>query len=140
MRINEFVGGSCAVAAIGDLSYCDGPEDALRRICKNALGKRRPAYFAGICDEYNKLTSFYVFSAGPEDSRYGNDWQNYGTSFAAYIKRHKLGKISTPGRFQNARYHAGHTCQAWIWAPDQKAVVAWWEKDQADKPKRRKRS
>lgn len=139
MRITEFVGDSCAVAAIADLSYSAGPEAAVREFCRKTLGKRRPNYFTNAVGFYSKLTAFYIFSAGPEAGVYGNDWQRYGTEFAAFIKKHKLGKVATPGKFHNVRYHGNHNCQAWVWHPDQKALERWWEADQAKRPARRKR-
>lgn len=79
------------------------------------------------------IRPFYVFTAGDEekDKAYGA----YGTKFAAFIEKEKLGVVVSPGKFENRKNHPGRNCQAWLWHPDQPALERWWDKNATAKEK-----
>ena len=122
MNISSSVGESCAVSAIANLSWHNGPADALKSFCKQELGKIDKQFGRS---RYWTLASFYVFSAGPE-----YNGSRYGTNLAKYIEDNELGVVVTPGKFKNSRHHPNSNCQAWIWHPDQKALEKWWNAEQ----------
>lgn len=141
MSISEYVAGSCAVAGISDLGRHTGATAAMIDFCKSQLGAGRTKFSKADKRTYPTLTTFYVFCAGPEEPGHGHSkkWVRYGTEFAAFIKKHKLGEVVTVGPKPNAKYHATTTAQVWLWSPDQKAVETWWTKYQ-DKKKQEAKS
>jgi len=125
---------SCAGQSITNLSYHKGPEEALLAFCQSQLVFRN-GYEWGKTSEsprFTLLVPYYSWMAGPEVSGKGHSssvgWWAYGTEFAAYIRKHRLGRVSTLGPKINKKYHPDTTCQVWIWSPDQAAVEKWYTK------------
>lgn len=131
MTITTYIGGSCAVSAIGNLGDLPNALAAMESFCLEQLGRIDSKF----SKNYAKLTSYYLFSAGPEvalgekgSSHHSKDWVKYGTEFAAFITDNELGTVATLGQKLNAKHHPTTTAQVWLWSPDQKAMVAWWDK------------
>ena len=127
MIIGTYFAGACTTCGIQELGMSLNAFDAMVTFCKQELlgaskfGKDGPLY--------QKLTAFYVFTAGPEEPGHGHSkrWVKYGTEFAAYIQEHNLGMIVTCPPKLNDKYHPDTTCQTWLWSPDQEALQGWWE-------------
>jgi hypothetical protein len=136
MAVVTYVCGSCAVASLNNIGSQKDSKEVLAIFCRSELGKTdNPFQKPGK----RHLTNFYIFCAGPEvksDEKGGtghskNHWPKYGTEFAAYLKRNKLGKVVTVGPKLNLKHHPTSTAQLWAWSPNQKAVEAWWKKYEA---------
>lgn len=127
MKFSGWLGGSCAAIAIGNLGACKGPEDAMKTFCKSQLVLDNSRYGGGTT--FNILYTFYTFIAGPEvpGSYHSKTWVKYGTEFATFLKREKLGLVVTLPKKLNTKHHPDTTCQVWLWSPDQKAVEKWWK-------------
>lgn len=127
MKFSGWLGGSCAAIAIGNLGNCKGPEDAMKVFCKAQLILDNSRYGGGV--SFNTLYTFYTFIAGPEKEGHyhSKTWVKYGTEFAAFLKKEKLGHVVTLPKKLNAKHHPDTTCQVWLWGPDQKAVEKWWK-------------
>lgn len=124
---------SCAISGIDYLGSCADAVDAMRQFCKTELGAGFHRYDTkSDVKTYNTLMSWYVFVAGPEEAGHGHskNWVKYGTEFAAYIKKHRLGKVATCPPVLNKKFHANTTCQTWVWCPNQKHLETWWTQQQ----------
>lgn len=131
LTVNEsWVCGACTTAQIHDVGEETDAPTAMLRFCEQAL-KAEELRYNLPCD-YKKLFCFYVFTSGPDEPGFGHSktWAKYGSEFAEYIKRKKLGKIVTPGRTVNYRFHATTTCQTWVWMPDRDALIKWYKRAQ----------
>lgn len=67
------------------------------------------------------LYSHYVFS-GPVAS-------GYAQKFAKFLKDEKLGKLLESEAVANNKYHRDRLGNVYVWIPDEKAVLAWWDKN-----------
>ena len=137
MVIATYICGSCAVAGIQGIGDYKSPEEVLKLLCQQELGKIDGKFKV----EYSKLTTYYIFCAGPEvkstekgGSHHSKDhWPKYGTEFAKFLVDNKLGEVVTVGPKFNAKHHPTTTAQVWAWSPDQKAVEEWWTNVQKGK-------
>lgn len=123
-----WVCGSCACGCISNLSSERGPEQAMLSFVRKALGATRTKFQKGPVN-YSHPYSHYVFVAGPEQKRTESGyWSDYGSSFASYIRKNKLGRVVTLPSVLNTKWHPQTTCQVWLWQPDKQALINWFEK------------
>lgn len=134
MVIREYECDSCAMASINNLGIHKDAVHALKSFCMAGLGAKTNKFVTGAgSKQFSKLTSFYLFCAGPEvpqnspgGSHHSKEWVRYGTEFAEYIVEHGLGEVVTVGPKLNAKNHPRSTAQTWLWSPNQKALEQWW--------------
>lgn len=124
MNIQEYFAAACTTAGISGLGVCKDAPDAMATFCRSVFGSS-----AAFGAKRSPITTFYVFTAGPEEPGHGHSrpWVKYGTEFEAYIRDNNLGEITTLGAHLNLKHHAKTTCQTWLWRPDQKALETWWD-------------
>lgn len=122
MTTDSWIGNACNGHNLTGLSgygkrTIDG---AMKLFFEKEVMKPNNRYAAAVPAgaKYSTPAAHYVFSAGHED---------YGQCFASYIEEHKLGALATVGRVENVKYHPRRMCQVWVWAPDKKALIAWYE-------------
>jgi hypothetical protein len=92
--------------------------------------RKKPRYHGYDFQAVGQLYCFYLFTAALTSYS-----RPYGAEFAAYILTHKLGKVAEAPAVQNEAFHPDHKNQAWLWAPDVKALEKWWD---ARKPEPKK--
>jgi hypothetical protein len=135
----ETLAGCCAIQEICELGdYLDGRE-AMLEFCRQISGNEydynnvdswgSPKYVSSgkVCP-----AAFYIFSAveacdwdDDEDDPPVVQTKWYGRNFAAFIKENKLGTVVRGPRRFNHNYRT-HQVRVWIWAPDKKALQAWY--------------
>ena len=127
MNITAYFISSCAVSSISNLGNHKNAKEAMISFCSQELP------MSSYSRVFPKLTSNYVFCAGPEvavgkkgSSHHSKEWVRYGSEFAEFIVENDLGKIATPGPILNFKHHRETTCQVWVWQPDQEAMEKWW--------------
>lgn len=113
---------TCGVQEIVGLSYHPTAKDAMFTFCKMSL-RKKPKYHGYEFDSEGTLYCFYLFTAAL--TKYSKP---YGEEFAAYIVDHKLGEVVSPDPVLNEAFHPDHKNQAWLWAPDVKALEEWYDK------------
>lgn len=125
MDIQTYVCGACTTASISNLGLERNAERAMLTFCMKVMGKRGGRFGTG---GFGPLESFYVYTAGPEESGHGHSkkWVKYGTEFADLIRKEKLGRIVTCGAKLNKKYHPDTTCQTWLWSPIQERLEKWY--------------
>ncbi len=131
---------SCAVQEIVGLSYHNTAEDAMIRFCKQTLGTNGDCkpdqgyskYNYGDRDTVSSNKGSYAEGLGENYIFHGpvlyGSKGDYCAKFAAYITENKLGDVVGGQAVINHRYHSSHKCRVYIWNPDRKAVIAFWEK------------
>ena len=122
MNTSGWACNSCACYEIDGLSNHRSGEDAILAFCKQQLGTPTitASKFKSQLKFTNVVPAHYVFTAGPETSN------KYGSNLAKYIEEHALGAVVTLPPRLNLKHHPATTCQVWLWAPDQKALEAWY--------------
>jgi hypothetical protein len=91
----------CGIVEIAGLSEYDTPEDAFKDFARQLTRCR--------------LFRYAIFS---EASRKG-----YGSKFATFIKRNKLGSVVCTD--WNINPNSEHTLKGWLWTVDRDAVRDW---------------
>lgn len=140
MTIETYVCSACTTGSIASLGTQKDAKSAMLNFCKSQLISAPNRFDPPDASRFQTLISFYIFTAGPEEKGHGHSqpWVKYGTEFAAYIRKNKLGKIATCPAKLNLKHHPKTTCQTWLWSPDQEAMEAWWTKQTTEKPKAKK--
>lgn len=118
--------GCCAIDDIFELSLHVGdPEGAMKTLCKAVRS-------------YNgtlRLPAFYIFSGVErctgdkydDDDYIEPDQLGYGSEFAAYIRKHRLGVLRESPARKNRLNHETHIDKVWLWAPSELRLNAWWK-------------
>jgi hypothetical protein len=89
---------------VGELYDLNGPEDNIRdmkRILRREVGP------------WVSLKAIYLFHDAVVNKN--------GTMLAAYIRKHKLGKVLAAGKVRNP--NSCRLIQAWLWTIDKKAIL-----------------
>jgi len=123
-----------------------------------AFCKNYEAYYGKHKGNVGEISNFYLFTEvekfegtegwpKPKRSDYGpgdwgtedyiqdlDDWQTdhqakYGSKFARFIKKEKLGKVVTLPKKPNSLNHPDHIVQMWLWSPDVEALRKWYAKN-----------
>lgn len=115
---------------VGINNYDNKPTKAMEDFCKLAIPK--PSRFGGH-EGGNLLSTFYFFSGALDKF---HEKKTYASGFAAFIKANKLGQVSLGPIRPNKHYGDGHKIRAYVWAPNEAAVVAWWKGRQKKEPKK----
>lgn len=120
----------CGIQEITQLSNHETAEEAMENFCRSVFGNSRKVSYRGLPAKKSTMFSFYMFTAAvygtfrqKEDKYYRRP---YGAEFAAFIKTHKLGSVSTQRARTNYAFHPDHKVQAWLWRPNVKNLEAWW--------------
>lgn len=116
----------CGIKEIHGIGDCSTPEEAL----KTFMVQHSPS---------NKWRSdsteacLYIFSGVVRERGTKNNYDQdaglvtdttYGPKLAAYIRKHKLGQVTSGPKRVNLN-HKLHTIQAWFWAPNWEALKKW---------------
>jgi hypothetical protein len=119
MEINET--SCCAMDDIDGLSAFEGkPEEAMIDFCNSV----EYTDYGGEKDF--KPQNLYLFTGViKQPSRHGKPEPKYGSEFAAYIRRHKLGRVTPSIAKYNRNNHPDHV-RAWVWAVNQESLKEWW--------------
>jgi hypothetical protein len=128
MTVGGWVCDSCAASQITNLGQELGPEHALKTFCKKALLPQGGRWGSAHAGKFNMLEPHYIFIAGPEVSGHGHSkaWVRYGTEFATYLRKHRLGRVASTGKVINEKHHPDTDCQVWVWQPNALALQKWW--------------
>lgn len=123
--------GCCGIQELTALSHHTLPEDAMRVFCVTILGNiRKVTYADRVLGDFNTkgnhLYSFYLFTAAVYESGTGSQ-RPYGHNFAAFIKGHGLGVVSTIPATPNHAFHPDHKVQAWLWKPSLRGLKKWYQ-------------
>lgn len=123
--------GCCGIQELTSLSTHTLPEEAMKAFCVQMLGTVRKVQYADrVLGDFNNrpnhLYSFYLFTAAVYEPGKGNH-RPYGENFAAFIKAHRLGDISTLPARTNFAFHPDHKIQAWLWKPRLAGLKAWYK-------------
>lgn len=143
MYINEL--SCCAMADVDGIQECASPKEALLAICERAILKDRYSKTGGF---RNYIQSILLFSGveeaedesiyrNGEDKPYDDDDDDfyergecvkigYASELAAYITEQKLGAVVAGPQAYNEINHPTHLVQAFLWAPDRKALTDWY--------------
>lgn len=121
----------CGIQEITQLSQHENAEEAMENFCRSVFGNTRKVSYRGLQAKKSTMFSFYMFTAAvySESQQKKHDdqyYRPYGAEFAAFIKTHKLGSVSTQRARTNYAFHPDHKVQAWIWRPNIKTLEAWW--------------
>lgn len=124
----RWVCSSCACFEISSLASEQSGESAMMTFFKLALQPPAPSKYAiPTKGAYTTPAAHYIFTAGPEGTGGSGYGSAYGTNFAKYIEDNNLGKVATCGKVANAKFHGAAKCQTWIYQPDKKALIEWYE-------------
>jgi len=122
--------------AVGELAYIGHERSApqtLRDICKTILEPYRSPYIPSPRNQaYRKPSAFYYFAAVSKHrarERGPRRKGRYGEELVNYIKLHNLGKVWQTEPRSNRGNHPGHMITVYMWAPDERALKAWWDKE-----------
>lgn len=120
----------CAIDEIEGLSNYLDAKDAMMAFCDELAGNgsyERNGYQDGHETGDLIVPGMVTFTAvvGYTDSE---SKPSYGPSFAAYIKKHKLGRVSMSPLTINRINHPTHKIRLWAWAPSVKGLLKWWKK------------
>lgn len=123
--------GCCGIQELTSLSTHTLPEEAMKAFCVQMLGTVRKVQYADrVLGDFNNrpnhLYSFYLFTAAVYEPGKGNH-RPYGENFAAFIKAHRLGDVSTLPARTNFAFHPDHKVQAWLWKPRLAGLKAWYK-------------
>lgn len=112
----------CGMGEIRDLSEADSPKVALQQLAYPILSR------------HNVFIVFtaVVKRARADHSSGGSRNDDYGTAFADYITKEKLGKVYQSGRRVNGK--TGNTICVWTWETNRKAIAVWARENHAQKP------
>lgn len=124
----------CAVKEIANLSDHASPEDAMESFCRNEVDG-----YNGESTSPSDLqtpSAFYTFTGviGHRGGRGGgvNPYYQanftYGPRFADYIRRHKLGAVTSSVARVNRLNHPTHLIRVWMWAPSERNLKRWWSR------------
>lgn len=108
MRVTRQI-GCCGIREIDGLEYA--------RDCKYALHEFLHR------TKRNRLFRFAIFSESNFTWNYHHGMTDYGQKLAAYIKQHKLGKVTKSNTAQNP--NSGNNVTVWIWSVDWDALKKW---------------
>ena len=97
------------MAEIVNLSHSATPKEAIRSIGRRLSISWGAALFTGV-----------TVRRTPDHASGRKD--NYGKAFAAYITKHRLGKVMRGAHFVNGP--GGNTVGAWVWQVNKKALKA----------------
>lgn len=129
----------CAIEEISELSTHATPEDAMADLCE--------AMEYGAADSYNDreyrnresndddliIPGLLTFTGVVGYTDGDTDDTTYGPKFAAYIRKHKLGRVVEGPVSTNRMNHPTHKVRLWIWKPSVKGLTKWWK---ANRPER----
>lgn len=133
----DFMGSCCAVAEIYDLNgHLGDSKAAMLDLCEHQSNKP--------FSTEKEFSSLYIFSGverflkKPEKPRRGappwevQDWevmcrQKYASKFAKFIRENKLGRLVSLPAAPNTLNHPKHMVKVWLWAPDKKALLKWYQ-------------
>lgn len=108
---------SCALYDLSGLYLFAGKAEQAMKDAYDQMHAVKPA-----------LISFHgvVKDTSEHDHHWCPDGATYIQEFVAYIRDNHLGEVIEGPIVENATRHRGHFVQACVWAPDHKALDAWW--------------
>jgi hypothetical protein len=121
--------GCCALSEIVGLQYDGSAKDSLRRLCR-ARASTSPYTLQRKLQPFGNVLIFTgVVSNRSKTERLAGGY-TYGPRFSKFIEKEKLGTVKLVAKAYNSLNHPGHLVATWVWNPDNKAIQAWWERDQ----------
>jgi hypothetical protein len=122
----------CAIEEIHRLSDHPKSEDALRKILATMIGCYPPNSTLEVY--YRSIPAFLWFSGVIECKEgrlpvIGGTNFTYGPNFAEFLRKNKLGTVTSGPSQWNRVNHPNHKVKMWVWQPDPKRVVAWWKEN-----------
>jgi len=107
----------CGIKEFGGLSNYTSAKAAMTDFCKGWSPTRDPSY-GNYSPNFN--CAFAIFSEAGSGA-------TYGTKFAAYITKNKLGEVTeVPGK---RNPNSGNNVRPFVWALDAKALQTWAQKN-----------
>lgn len=119
----------CAINEIEGLSDHDDAHDAMMAFCDELSGNgsyEKNDYLD--LDGDLIIPGMVTFTAVVGYTDGTKEKPSYGPNFAAYIKKHKLGRVSMSPLTINRINHPTHKIRLWAWAPSVKSLLKWWKK------------
>lgn len=125
----------CAVRELADLSAHETAHEAMEEFCRQLWRYNLDTLTA-------KPSGFYTFTGviRHTDGTAAMTNFTYGPNFAAFIRKNKLGKVSVSHAATNCVNHPTHVVRIWAWCPDEKALRAWYKKNQTPKEVKAKKA
>lgn len=135
----------CGIQELVDIQEEDSPEEAMLSFCNQVITKNRYTgkivanmgniyIFSGVERvTSNKIKTYKNGDGEPEHDIWSNDDYpvkiKYASELARYITRNKLGVLRASPPRSNVLKHPFHILRCWIWCPDEKAVISWFERN-----------
>jgi len=127
-----YLSGCCAVQEIRYIGHHASAEEAMAEFCKRLWTYLHYDYlnhaYTYTAYKYRKVDAHYIFT-GVEGyakrSKVGQKMK-YGSAFASYIMKHKLGTVIGTRLAANRMHHPDHKVAAWIWTPSPTKLKQWY--------------
>jgi hypothetical protein len=120
---------SCIWSTLTGLCYINEPQEAMRQFCGGILGldQKWVAKYSRGREFEEPRYNLYVFSGPVGEDSNTEDNVDYAPRFAQFIRENKLGIVAYGPIVENTKFHVGRPGQVFIWAPDDKALKAWYK-------------
>ncbi len=113
----------CGLREAEDVGVHETPEEALQDLCANA--STADPYGRSEANQLFQPSlggfSHIVFTGAAATSR-----RTYADKLAAYIRRHKLGAVTTARKARNP--NSGNILGVYVWTVNRRVLAAWYKK------------
>lgn len=119
----------CAVMEIGNLQDHKTAKEAMLVFCRQELFD--DPYSCYYREDSAKLSGLYTFTGVIKHTDRSRVPLNgkYGPAFATLIRRNHLGRITESISARNRRNHPTHVIRVWVWAPSERNLRQWYNKN-----------